>query len=167
MRVPVLLIAVAVATLAACTRPTAGMPPSTPSLLPSPSPSRAPSPSPSPSPRASSMDCGREALGQPSGVPNAEARACIAAAAAAGTPARFVSVLTTIEGDPIPQTIEVQGRDRVTLTVDSTQDRFSGTLAVETHHCDNVQLVPSPDNPSRQSLHVQGCDGLTEPYVIH
>lgn len=50
--------------------------------------------------------------------------ACIVKAARDGRRARAVAVLTTIEGDPIPNYVFVRGRRSVLVVVDTTRDAF-------------------------------------------
>ena len=61
--------------------------------------------------------------------PNAEGRRCLLQAFEAGTPASFVSQLTSIEGDPITRTYLVDGSGSVLIAHDARRDRFgSGTI---------------------------------------
>ena len=61
--------------------------------------------------------------------PNAEGRLCLLQAFQAGTPASFVSQLTSIEGDPITRTYLADGSGSVLIAHDARQDKFgSGTI---------------------------------------
>jgi len=73
--------------------------------------------------------------------PNAEGRRCLLQAFEAGTPASFVSQLTSIEGDPITRTYLADGSRSVLIAHDARQDRF-GSGTIEYLRC---RLVPVAD----------------------
>jgi hypothetical protein len=73
--------------------------------------------------------------------PNAEGRHCLLQAFEAGTPASFVSQLTSIEGDPITRTYLVDGSGSVLIAHDARQDKF-GSGTIEYLRC---RLVPVAD----------------------
>jgi hypothetical protein len=60
--------------------------------------------------------------------------ACIVQAAREGRRARAVTVLTTVEGDPIPMYVFVRGKRNILLVSDSTRDRY-GPQEWTRHRC--------------------------------
>ena len=87
------------------------------------------------------IDCGFENL-QSGAEVNQEGRRCLLEAFDSGTPAQFVSRLTTIEGDPIVRTYAVLGPGDVRLAWDARLDKF-GSGKIELLRC--AGLVPVAD----------------------
>lgn len=87
----------------------------------------------SPSASPFGIDCGSEDQQMGTGF-NVEGRRCLLSAFEAGTPATFVSRLTTIEGDPITRTYAVLGPDDVRIAHDARQDSF-GSGRIEQLRC--------------------------------
>lgn len=79
------------------------------------------------------IDCGSEDQQMGTGF-NQEGRRCLLAAFEAGTPATFVSRLTTIEGDPITRTYAVFGPGDVRIAHDARQDPL-GSGRIEQLRC--------------------------------
>lgn len=73
--------------------------------------------------------------------PNVEGRRCLLQAFEAGTPASFVSQLTSIEGDPITRTYLADGSGSVLIAHDARRDKF-GSGTIEYLRC---RLVPVAD----------------------
>ena len=65
--------------------------------------------------------------------------ACIVTAAREGRRARAVTVLTTIEGDPIPTYVFVRAKGDLLVVTDSTRDRF-GSRDWERSRCRRVAV---------------------------
>jgi hypothetical protein len=84
------------------------------------------------------IDCGSEDQQIGTGL-NVEGRWCLLSAFEHGTPATFVSRLTTIEGDPITRTYAGFGPDDVRIAHDARQDSF-GSGRIEQLRC--AGLVP-------------------------
>ena len=87
------------------------------------------------------IDCGVENL-QTGTEMNQEGRRCLLEAFGNGTPAQFVSRMTTIEGDPIVRTYAVFGPGDIRIAHDARQDRF-GSGKIELLRC--AGLVPVAD----------------------
>ena len=87
------------------------------------------------------LDCGVENL-QMGTEMNQEGRRCLLEAFENGTPAQFVSRITTIEGDPIVRTYAVFGPDDVRIAHDARLDKF-GSGKIELLRC--AGLVPVAD----------------------
>jgi hypothetical protein len=94
-----------------------------------------------PSPSVIGIDCGVEDR-QMGTEPNQEGRRCLLEAFENGTPAQFVSRLTTIEGDPIVRTYAVFGPGDVRIAHDARLDKF-GSGKIELLRC--ARLVPVAD----------------------
>jgi len=73
---------------------------------------------------------------------NQDGRRCLLDAFERGTPATFVSRLTTVEGDPIVRTYVVLGPGDVRIAHDARRDRF-GSGKIELLRC--ARLVPVAD----------------------
>ena len=87
------------------------------------------------------IDCGVENL-QMGTEMNQEGRRCLLEAFENGTPAQFVSRMTTIEGDPIVRTYAVFGPGDVRIAHDARLDKF-GSGKIELLRC--AGLVPVAD----------------------
>lgn len=94
-----------------------------------------------PQPSPIGLDCGAEDQ-QMGSTLNQDGRRCLLDAFERGTPATFVSRLTTIEGDPIVRTYVVLGPGDVRIAHDARRDRF-GSGKVELLRC--ARLVPVAD----------------------
>ena len=94
-----------------------------------------------PSPSPIGIDCGAEDQQMGANL-NQDGRRCLLDAFERGTPATFVSRLTTIEGDPIVRTYVVLGPGDVRIAHDARSDRF-GSGKVELLRC--AGLVPVAD----------------------
>jgi hypothetical protein len=118
-----------------------------------------------PSPSVIGIDCGVENA-QMGTEMNQEGRRCLLDAFKSGTPAQFVSRMTTIEGDPIVRTYAVFGPGDLRIAHDARLDKW-GSGKIELLRC--ARLVPvadwnraMPDNQMRpEDVFVEdGC----EPY---
>ena len=94
-----------------------------------------------PSPSPIGLDCGVEDQQMGTNL-NQDGRRCLLNAFEAGTPATFVSRLTTVEGDPIVRTYVVLGPGDVRIAHDARRDKF-GSGKVELLRC--AGLVPVAD----------------------
>lgn len=94
-----------------------------------------------PSPSPLGIDCGAEDQQMGTNL-NQEGRRCLLNAFERGTPATFVSRLTTIEGDPITRTYAVLGPGDVRIAHDARRDSF-GSGEIELLRC--AGLVPVAD----------------------
>ena len=87
------------------------------------------------------VDCGVENM-QMGTEMNQEGRRCLLEAFENGTPAQFVSRMSTIEGDPIVRTYAVFGPADVRIAHDARLDKF-GSGKIELLRC--AGLVPVAD----------------------
>jgi hypothetical protein len=87
------------------------------------------------------IDCGVEDQQMGTAL-NQEGRRCLLEAFQSGTPAQFVSRLTTIEGDPIVRTYAVFGPGDVRIAHDARLDKW-GSGKIELLRC--AGLVPVAD----------------------
>ena len=87
------------------------------------------------------IDCGIENL-QVGTEMNQEGRRCLLEAFETGTPAQFVSRMTSIEGDPIVRTYAVFGPGDLRIAHDARLDKF-GSGKIELLRC--TGLVPVAD----------------------
>jgi len=107
---------------------------------------------PTPTP-AAARDCGQEQAGL-DGVGNEGGRACLLDAYLTGQPAIFVSLMTTMEGDPIVRTFRVMESGELRIEHDARRDRF-GSGQIELLRCE--RLVGVGDwNAARPDEPVQG-----------
>jgi hypothetical protein len=98
--------------------------------------------------RAALPSCGVEQTIRQDGPWNLAARLCFLAAYRSGTPAEFVSVRLTVEGDPVRTVFRVLGPGRNEVLIDSTLDKWSNRTW-ERATCTSLNVVetgmPSPD----------------------
>lgn len=80
-------------------------------------------------PTPSVLDCGVEDQQMGTNL-NQEGRLCLLNAFEDGRAARFVSRMTSIEGDPIVRTYLVVSATEVQIEHDGSRDRFGGTIEV-------------------------------------
>jgi hypothetical protein len=112
-----------------------------------------------PSPVPGSTDCGSFDAGH--GGYDANGVDCFWRAYSAGTAARWVVRQQTVEGDPIPEAIQFVPGVGVTVTRDTSADKFAGSNGgrVWTYRCSVVARRPWATDPARYVFELSGCAG--------
>jgi hypothetical protein len=116
-------------------------------------------PAPLPSLVPGSIDCGSFDAGH--GAYDPKGVECFWRAYSAGTPARWVVKQLTVEGDPIPESIQFVPGGGTTVTRDVSADKFAGSTGrrVWTYRCTAVTRTPFPTDPAKYFFELSGCVG--------
>jgi hypothetical protein len=97
--------------------------------------------------------CGSENVSFPEPAPNIEARRCFWDAYLAQAPAEFVTVQSTMEGDPIVTIYRVAPGPRLEIFIDNTQDRWGSMKWVR---LDCPALAPDSESGAQPAFAPSG-----------
>ena len=109
-------------------------------------------------PTRATVDCGTFDAGH--GRVDSAGLDCFWAAYQRGEPARWTVRHVTVEGDPLPSTIELAA-GKVVITRDFSADKFSAPAnrRVYEYRCDTLTKETPSFDPTRPFLRATGCTG--------